>query len=82
MKKTQHRRFANPLLQWVFSRQNTIVTCRLDQRGGHYRVSLIPHRDTRKTIIDVFEEGLSAFRRHAALAAELRRAGWMLVAYR
>jgi hypothetical protein len=33
-------------------------------------------------MIDTFDAGLSAFQRHAALAAELRRGGWMLVAYR
>jgi hypothetical protein len=33
-------------------------------------------------IVATFEAGLAAFQRHAALAAELRRSGWTLVAYR
>lgn len=71
-----------------------MVTCQLDQEGSSYEVSLVPHSGSesgsesgrgsglRSAVIGTFEAGLSAFQRHAAVAAELRRHGWMLVAYR
>jgi hypothetical protein len=76
------RQRARTLLQWVFHRENDLVTCQLDQEGSRYRVRLVPHRDLRRAIVNTFDAGLSAFQRHAALAAELRRLGWNLVAYR
>ena len=68
------------LLQWVFSRENNLVTCELLQEGSRYLVRLLTHSG--KMIVATFDAGLAAFQRHAALAAELRRSGWMLVAYR
>ena len=68
------------MLQWVFSRENTLVTCELLQQGSRYLVRLLTHSGT--MIVATFEAGLAAFQRHAALAAELRRSGWTLVAYR
>jgi len=73
---------AKTLLEWVFCRENTLVTCQLEQEGSEYRVRLVPDRGLRQAIVDTFDAGLTAFQRHAALAAELRRGGWMLVAYR
>ena len=68
------------LLQWVFSRENNLVTCELLQEGSRYMVRLLTHSG--KMIVATFEAGLAAFQRHAALAAELRRSGWTLVSYR
>ena len=68
------------LLQWVFSRENNLVTCELLQEGSRYLVRLLTHSG--KMIVATFDAGLAAFQRHAALVAELRRSGWMLVAYR
>ena len=78
VKKTSRRQ--RTLLQWVFSRENDLVTCELLQVGGRYLVRLLT--DGGRAIIASFDAGLAAFQRHAALAAELRRAGWMLVSYR
>lgn len=75
-------RTSRTLLAWVFCRENNLVTCQLEQEGDRYRVRLLPSRGLRRTVIDTFDAGLSAFQRHAALAAELRCLGWMLVAYR
>jgi hypothetical protein len=82
VRKTDRSQPARTLLHWVFRSQNRIVTCQLEQKGSRYLVSLIPHRGLRSAIIGTFDAGLSAFQHHAALAAELRRHGWMLVAYR
>jgi len=73
---------AHALLQWVFSRENHLVTCELHQEGSRYLVRLLTHGDLGKVIVATFDAGLAAFQRHAAIAAELRRSGWMLVAYR
>jgi hypothetical protein len=80
--KTPRRHRAQTLLQWVFSRGNNLVTCELAQEGSRYCVRLFPHGGLRKALVASFDAGLSAFQGHAALAAELRRSGWMLVAYR
>ena len=80
MKNTIRPTRAKTLLQWVFSREHTLVTCELLQEGPRYLVRLLT--DGGKIIVANFEGGLAAFQRHAALAAELRRSGWTLVAYR
>ena len=82
MRSTQRSEPRRTLLQWVFRQQNQMVTCQLEREGSRYRVSLVPQQGLRSAIIATFDAGLSAFQRHAALAAELRRHGWMLVAYR
>ena len=80
MKNTTRRQRARTLLQWVFSRDNRLVTCELYQEGSQYLVRLLTHGG--QAIVATFDAGLAAFQRHAALVAELRRSGWMLVAYR
>jgi hypothetical protein len=80
MKNITRPERAKTLLQWVFSRENNLVTCELLQEGSRYLVRLLTHSG--KMIVATFDAGLAAFQRHAALAAELRRGGWMLVAYR
>jgi hypothetical protein len=82
VKKNPRRQRARTLLQWVFCREDHLVTCELHQEGSRYLVRLLSHGDLKKAIVATFDAGLAAFQRHAAIAAELRRSGWMLVAYR
>jgi hypothetical protein len=82
VKKTSRRQRVRPVLQWVFSRGNSLVTCELLQEGSRYLVRLLTHGDITKALVTTFDAGLAAFQRHAAIAAELRKGGWMLVAYR
>ena len=82
MKNTSRRRRPRTLLQWVFCREDHLVTCELHQEGSRYLVRLFAHGDLPKAIVATFDAGLAAFQRHAAIAAELRKSGWMLVAYR
>ena len=79
MKNTSRQR-ARTLLQWVFCREEHLVTCELHQEGSQFLVRLFAHGG--KAIVATFDAGLAAFQRHAAIAAELRKSGWMLVAYR
>jgi hypothetical protein len=80
VKNTSRRQHPRTLLQWVFSRENSLVTCELYQEGSRYLVRLLTN--TGKMLVAAFDAGLAAFQRHAALAAELRRSGWMLISYR
>jgi hypothetical protein len=82
VKNNSRRQRPRTLLQWVFSRENDLVTCELHQEGSRYLVRLLTHGDVRKALVSTFDAGLAAFQGHAAIAAELRRSGWMLVAYR
>ena len=66
----------------MFCREENLVTCELHQEGSRYLVRLFAHGDLTKAIVATFDAGLAAFQRNAAIAAELRRSGWMLVAYR
>ena len=77
--KTRHQ---PPLLDWVLCRGRQIIRCRLEQAGAMYRVSVVPHRKRRRLFTRLFDAGLSACQRHAAVVAELRGMGWTLVAYR
>ena len=71
------------MLRWVFQRDNQVITCQLDREGhqASYTLSLIPHWDVRQAASETFAAGVSAFRRHAAIADQLRRQGWTLAAY-
>ena len=80
MKTISRRQRTRTLLQWVFSRDNNLVACELRQDGSRFLVRVLT--DGGRAIVSSFDAGLAAFQRHAALAAELRRAGWMLVSYR
>jgi hypothetical protein len=83
MKRTATRRRSVHLLRWVFQRGNRLLTCQLDRESRHasYTLSLIPHWDLRQAASETVEAGVSAFRRHAALADQLRTQGWTLASY-
>ena len=83
MKKNATARRSVRLLRWVFQRGNRQMTCQLDQEGrqASYTLSLVPHWDLRQAASESFDAGVSAFRRHAALADQLRAQGWTLASY-
>jgi hypothetical protein len=83
MKRNTRKRRATCLLRWVFQRDNRLLTCQLDQQGhrSSYSLSLVPHWDVTQAATETFAAGVSAFRRHAAIADQLRRQGWTLAAY-
>ena len=83
MKKNAAERRSVRLLRWVFQRGNRQMTCQLDREGhrASYTLSLVPHWDLRQAASETFDAGVSAFRRHATLAAELRAEGWTLASY-
>lgn len=71
------------LLRWVFQRENRLLTCQLEREGqqASYTLSLVPHWDVTDTVSETFDLGVNAFRRHAAVADQLRTQGWTLAAY-
>ena len=71
------------LLRWIFRRGNHLLVCRVDQRPDDrtYTLSLAPGANVAPGIAETFTSAWSAFRRHAMIASELRRAGWTLAAY-
>lgn len=71
-----------PLLNWVLCRGRQLLTCRVERTGDSYRVSALTHGQRRRAYVKRFEVSLAAFQTHAALVADLRRAGWVSVAYR
>ena len=83
MKKMARKNRTVRLLRWVFQRENRLLTCQLDKEGHQaaYTLSLVPHWDVRQAASETFEAGVSAFRRHAAVADQLRSQGWTLAAY-
>jgi hypothetical protein len=83
MKRIARKNRTIRLLRWVFQRKNQLLTCELDCEGHQtsYTLSLVPHWDVRQAASETFEAGVSAFRRHAVVAEQLRSQGWTLAAY-
>jgi hypothetical protein len=83
MKRIARKNRTIRILRWVFQRDNRLLTCQLDREGhqASYTLSLVPHWDVRESVSESFAAGVSAFRRHAAIAEQLRREGWALAAY-
>ena len=83
MKRIARKRRSIRLLRWVFQRDNRLLTCQVDREGhpAAYTLSLVPHWDVKGTVSETYAAGVSAFRRHAAIADQLRRQGWTLAAY-
>src|SRR5712691_10509065 len=81
MKKSRSTSTPAPLLRWIFRRGDRALTCQLEREPGHaYAVSLVAYWDVTCAAIETFDAGVAAFQRHAALALDLRRGGWTLVA--
>ena len=83
MKRIPRKKRSIRLLRWVFQRGDQLLTCELDKEGlrPSYTLSPVPHWDLRQAVSETFDAGVSAFRRHAAIAEALRGQGWTLAAY-
>jgi hypothetical protein len=83
MRGSAAQRQPRRLLRWIFQHGHHRLTCRVDQRPGEhtFTLSLVPHSSSGVGIAETFTSAWSAFRRHAMIASELRRAGWTLAAY-
>jgi len=83
MKRMSRKNRTVRLLRWVFQREDRLLTCQLEREGqqASYTLSLVPHWDVTDTVSETFDAGVNAFRRHAAVADQLRTHGWTLAAY-
>jgi hypothetical protein len=70
------------LLRWEFSRTHQRVMCAIRAASANsWEVVTIPLWDVGRAAIESFSTAREALRRHAAIAAGLRDAGWKLSAY-
>ena len=83
MKRRAAQQTPQRLLRWIFRRGTHVLVCRVDQQADDrtFTLSLAPSANVAAGIAETFTSAWSAFRRHAMIASELRRAGWRLAAY-
>jgi hypothetical protein len=74
------RRTDTRVLLWTFRRQHETVICQLGLNGDHsaYELRLNPPWDLQGSTIEVFEDAMPAFQRHAAIERVLIDEGWLL----
>jgi hypothetical protein len=65
------------MLRGVFHRGTAALTCEIDAADRHhFDVCVVPHWDVASSLIEHFDDPISAFERHADIARRLREAGW------
>ena len=71
------------LIRWDFARNHQHVMCTIHGRPAEslYELAIVPLWDIGRSAIETFSTATAALRRHAAIAAELRNAGWRVAAY-
>ena len=73
------------VLRWEFVRGEERMSCEVDRsadgQDGVFAVIRLPYQRLQRATVEVFQSATAAFRRHAALASDLRANGWKLVGY-
>ena len=73
------------VLRWEFVRGEERMTCEVDRsadgQDGLFAVIGLPYQRLQRATVEVFQSATAAFRRHAALASDLRASGWKVVGY-
>ena len=71
------------LLRWTFRRQEEAVVCELGLNGDDsaYELRVSPAFNPAGVSIELFDDAMSAFERHAAIERILVEDGWMLEAF-
>jgi hypothetical protein len=74
---------ASPLIRWQFARGERHLTCAVNAAAidSAYEVATVPLWDVTHAAVETFDSPREALHRHAAIAADLREAGWTLSAY-
>ena len=72
-----------PLIQWEFQRDDRHLMCgvHVSQTEPSYEVAMLPLWNGGPVAVETFDTASEALHRHAAIAASLRSAGWMVSAY-
>ena len=82
MKRNNPSLPSQPFLRWTFLRGDQRLVCRVDRRHHDDTFTLSLARDRRQAGTEqTFASASSAFRRHAMMASELRKAGWRVASY-
>ena len=72
-----------PLIRWQIERPRRHLTCAVCVAGDApaYEVATMPLWNGGRVAVERFDTPCDALRRHAAIVADLRSAGWTLSAY-
>jgi len=70
-----------PLVEWQLVRHNQHVMCAVRATGKAFDVVVLPMWDVATGAIETCATAAEALRRHAAIASDLRAAGWAIAAY-
>jgi len=72
-----------PIVQWQFERGAHHLTCLVQEapNPSAYEVAIVPLWEVGWSAVETFDSPAAALHRHAAIAADLREAGWALAAY-
>ena len=69
------------VIRWEFMRGKERMSCQVDRAADTFAVIGLPYQRLQRATVEVFGSAMAALRRHAALASDLRAAGWKLVEY-
>ena len=69
------------IVRWQFERGDRHLTCLVNAASSTFEVATVPLWDINQTAVETFDSPAAALHRHAAIAADLREAGWTLAAY-
>jgi hypothetical protein len=74
---------AAPIVQWEFEKDHRRLTCaiRVAPCAPSYEVTTMSLWHGARIAVQTFDSSRAAFHRHAAIAADLRAAGWTVAAY-
>jgi hypothetical protein len=81
--KIRHAQESAHLVRWEFARNHKHLMCaiRATAAPSSYEVAIVPMWDVGQAAIETFTTAGAALRRHAAIAADLRDAGWTVASY-
>jgi hypothetical protein len=70
------------LIRWEFARQGRHLMCAIQAAAtASFEVATVPLWDVGRGSVERFSSASAALHRHAAIAADLREAGWTIAAY-
>jgi len=67
------------MVRWIFQRDGSALTCRVDARArSSYDVLVVPHWNVSAAVVETLETPGRALQRHAEIAKRLREGGWLV----
>lgn len=70
------------IVRWEFARNERHLMCGIHAAAASsFEVATVPLWDVARTAVETFSSASAALHRHAAIAANLREAGWTVAAY-